>query len=58
MNRTIAVDDELLERARAHLAGDRPREEVADELLDLLRLHGGRSGGQAFRRADAYDGRL
>ena len=49
---------ELLRDYLQTLVGDRPGREVADELLELMESHGGRSGGQAFRRADAYEDRL
>ena len=46
---------------RKHLAeyvGQRSREEVAKEMVELLRSTGGRSGGKKFRREDAYEGRV
>ncbi len=76
VNLTIAIDDELLERARAmaakrgvslqellrgylrSLVSDLDGHAAADELMQLLDVHGGRSGGHPFRRSDAYDGRL
>lgn len=76
VNLTIAIDDELLERARAvaakrgvslqallrgylrSLVSDLEGHTAADELMQLLDEHGGRSGGQPFQRSDAYDGRL
>lgn len=72
MNVTIAVDDELLERARELarrrgtslqelllgqlrlLVGKRQGADVADELLELMRTHGGHSAGKAWTREDAY----
>lgn len=73
MNLTIAVDDELLERARElarrqgtslqdllrnylrSLVGDVPAEVVAAELLELMELHGGHSGGRRIGREEAYE---
>ena len=39
------------------LAGDVPGDAVAGELLDLMRRHGGHSGGRRIRREEAYEGR-
>jgi len=76
MNLTIAVDDDLLERARElarkrgvslqellrdqlrTLTGERSGADVAEELLELMATHPGRSGGRSWRREDAYAGRL
>ena len=49
---------QLLREYLETLVGDTPAETVADELLDLMETHGGRSGGRRFTRADAYEGRL
>ena len=46
---------------RKHLAdyiGDRPRDEVAKELIELFRRTAGRSGGKKISRSDAYEGRV
>lgn len=76
MNVTIAVDDDLLERARVlarrrgvslqellreqlrTLAGVRTGADAARELLELMEIHGGHSGGRKWHRGDAYKGRL
>ena len=76
MNVTVAIDDRIVERARAiaksqntslqalvrryleTLTGDSSSQDVADELMALMKTHGGHSGGATFRREDAYDGRL
>lgn len=76
MNLTIAVDDELLSKAREmaqhqgtsvqevlrkHLeeyVGGRSREEIARELVELLKTTGGHSGGRKIRREEAYEGRV
>ena len=45
---------------RNHLTdyvGDRPREEIANELIELFRATCGRSGGKKIKRSDAYEGR-
>lgn len=47
----------LLRKFLESLAGERPAEALAEELLGLMREHGGHSGG-SFRREDAYDDRL
>lgn len=39
------------------LAGERTGEDVADELLELMERHGGRSGGRRVRREEAYESR-
>ncbi len=39
------------------LAGERPTREVADELMDLLTEHVGRSGGRRIGRDAAYEDR-
>jgi hypothetical protein len=41
-----------------NLAGKRANEEIADELMKLMKKHVGRSGGRRVRREDAYAGRL
>ncbi len=40
------------------LVGDQPAESVAEELIGLMRTHGGHSGGQRILREDAYEDRL
>jgi hypothetical protein len=49
---------ELLRDYLRSLVGDAPGHEVADELLELMRTRGGRSGGRGFVRDDAYEGRV
>jgi predicted transcriptional regulator len=56
--RDISLQELLREQLRT-LAGARSGAEVADELLELMREHGGRSGGgRAWRREDAYADRV
>ncbi len=38
--------------------GERPREDVAQELAGLFRQTSGRSGGKKIHRSDAYEGFL
>ncbi|MCU0306021.1 MAG: ribbon-helix-helix domain-containing protein [Thermoanaerobaculales bacterium] len=49
---------EIIRQHLAEYVGQRSREEVAKELVELLRSTGGRSGGKKFRREDAYEGRV
>jgi hypothetical protein len=76
VNVTIAIDDALLERARAYaaargtsvqqllrdelekLVGGVNRDATADELMKLFREQPGDGRGHAYRREDAYEGRL
>ena len=46
----------LIRKYLETLAGDVPGDAVAGELLDLMRRHGGRSGGRRIRREEAYEG--
>jgi len=48
---------ELLREYLRTLVGERSGAEVADELLELMKTHGGHSGGRRWRREDAYEGR-
>ena len=48
----------LIRRYLETLAGDVPGDAVASELLDLMRRHGGHSGGRRIRREEAYEGRI
>ena len=47
----------LIRRYLETLAGDVPGAIAADELLDLMRKHGGHSGGRRIHREEAYEGR-
>jgi hypothetical protein len=40
------------------LVGDLPAESVAEELIGLMRSHGGHSGGRRLSREEAYEERL
>lgn len=40
------------------LVGEQPGEVVADELLMLMHVHGGRSGGRKIGRDDLYEDRI
>jgi hypothetical protein len=46
---------QLLREYLKTLTGDRPAEEVADELLELMDTRGGHSGGRRISRDDAYE---
>lgn len=48
----------LIRRYLETLVGEAEGESVADELLDLMEQHGGRSGGRRIARDEAYEGRL
>ena len=54
--RGISLQD-LIRSYLASITGERTPDDVADELLQLMRNSGGRSGGQRVTREDAYDGR-
>jgi predicted transcriptional regulator len=54
--RGISLQELLREQLR-RLVGPREPAEVADELLELLENHAGRSGGRKIRRDEAYEGR-
>ena len=47
----------LIRRYLETLVGDVPGEVVAGEILDLMRRHGGHSGGRRIGREEAYEGR-
>ena len=49
---------ELVREQLRLLAGERSGADAARELLQLMETHGGHSGGQAWRREDAYQVRL
>ena len=55
--RGLSLQELLREHLRA-LVAERPAQDVADELLDLMENHGGRSGGRRIFRAEAYEDRL
>jgi hypothetical protein len=55
--RGISLQELLRDQLRT-LAGARNGAEVAEELLEMMETHGGRSGGRGWRREDAYQGRL
>jgi hypothetical protein len=55
--RGISVQ-ELLRCYLESLVGERPRDDVADELRQLMRDAPGRSGGRKITRDDAYRGRV
>ncbi len=48
----------LLRRYLETLAGKKPPELVASEILRLMREQGGHSEGRPIAREDAYEGRL
>jgi hypothetical protein len=48
---------QLLREYLETLVGRSSPEDVADELLRLMDVHGGHSGGEKFHREDAYEGR-
>lgn len=48
---------ELIREYLRALVGQRPGDDVAEELLGLMRDRGGHSGGARIRRDDAYEGR-
>lgn len=48
----------LIRRYLEALVGEAAGETVADELLDLMDRHGGRSGGRRITRDEAYEERL
>lgn len=54
--RGVSLQELLREHLRT-LVGERNGVEVADELLELMKTHGGHSGGRRWRREDAYEGR-
>jgi hypothetical protein len=45
-------------REQLHLLAAEGRREAGRELLALMESHGGRSGGQRWRREDVYAGRV
>ena len=49
---------EIIREHLANYIGDRPREEIARELVELLKTTGGRSGGRKIHRSEAYEGRM
>jgi len=49
---------ELLREQLRTLVGQRQGADVAAELLELMRTHGGHSGGKPWTREDAYEGRV
>ena len=49
-NITISVDESLV--------AQQPGQAAADELLKLMKEHGGRSGGRKICRDELYDGRV
>jgi hypothetical protein len=55
--RGISLQELIREHLRL-LAGQRSGADAAREVLDLMETHGGHSGGQRWRREDAYAGRL
>ena len=54
--RGVSLQD-LLRRYLESIAGERSREDVADELNRLMRNSPGRSKGRSISRDDAYRGR-
>jgi hypothetical protein len=50
--------NDLIRRFLAELVGQKTGEQVAADLLELMRREPGRSGGRRLRREDAYRGRL
>ncbi len=55
--RGMSLQEYLRQSLRA-LTGETTPDAVADELLELMVSHGGRSGGRRVRREDAYEGRV
>jgi hypothetical protein len=55
--RGISLQD-LLRAYIESLVGARTGQQVADELIGLMRRSGGRSGGRRLTRDDAYEGRI
>ena len=51
--RGVSLQELLREQLRI-LVGERNGKDVATELIELMRSHGGHSGGRAWRREDAY----
>ncbi len=49
---------EMLRGYLRTLVGETRGKDVAEELLELMKKRGGRSGGRKFRRKDAYEGRI
>lgn len=49
---------ELLRQYIESLAGSQTTDEVADQLMTLLKDHAGRSGGTRIKRDQAYDDRI
>ena len=49
---------EVIRKHLAEYIGDRPRDEVAKELIELYRRTSGRSKGKKITRSDAYKGRV
>ena len=54
--RGISLQD-LIRSYLVSITGERTPDDVADELMQLMRNAGGRSGGQRVMRKDAYEGR-
>jgi hypothetical protein len=54
--RGVSLQELLREHLRT-LVGERSGAEVADELLELMKTHGGHSCGRRWQREDAYEGR-
>jgi len=48
---------EVIRQHLSNYIGDRPRDEIAKELVALFRQTSGRSGGKKIKRSDAYEGR-
>jgi len=47
--------EELLRTHLAALVGQSSGEAAADELLELMQMQGGHSGGRRIKREDAYE---
>ena len=48
---------EIIREHLSNYIGDRPRDEIAKELVELFKQTSGRSGGKKIKRSDAYEGR-
>jgi antitoxin component of RelBE/YafQ-DinJ toxin-antitoxin module len=53
----VSLQD-LIRKFLEGVAGSQSPKAAADELLSLMNEQGGHSGGQRFRREDAYEDRL